>query len=172
MTTAQTAEAPRDVIFCARTNRIIDIVQSAETASAQLASLTGDYGADLILLPSTEALRRFEDSFKSEPEEITAERFHDMLNILPPVGWNTDSDGECFRISERLAGRITAIFVRIGERYATFADDIRTPHRECCRRAAEFFQPSPLPSPPMQTSELPPPAPEPAATDPRAQTSR
>jgi hypothetical protein len=70
-------------------------------------------------------------------------------------------DGESFKISERLSGVITAIYVSIGQRYFTFNDDIRLPHRECCQRvlaSAAYAEPkllepaadkAPWPRPPI-----------------------
>lgn len=133
-------------IYCTTTNRIIDMVPKSADPTTHLQSLVPTYGSQLITLPFEDAWHRFEDSIKSPPAEISAERFDEMLSILPPVGWTTDSDGECFRMCERLAGTITAIFVRIGDRYVSFHDDIRTPHRECCRRAAEYLSQHPVPS--------------------------
>jgi hypothetical protein len=144
MTDNATPQAQQNtVIFCTRTNSYIDNLLPGQDAYHRLAQLIPKYGHDLVMLTPEEALIRFEAQFLSGPEEITEERFQEMLNILPPVGWKNDSDGESFKICERTAGRLTAIFIRIGERYATLTDDIRTPHQECCRRAAEYFLANP-----------------------------
>lgn len=132
---------PKTVIFCTASNRVIDTVPDGteEDAAKRLLELTPQYGSALILLPPGEAFRRYEDGFKSGPEEITADRFHEMLNILPPVAWHNTSDGESFKMCERSAGNVTAIFVKLGDRYFTFSDDIRTPHAACCRRVADYI---------------------------------
>ena len=57
------------------------------------------------------------EKYLSDWQEITAERWEDMLNILPPEKWQTVAGVEIFRMSERLTGNITAHFARIGERY-------------------------------------------------------
>jgi hypothetical protein len=132
-------DSTKTVIFCNRTLHTIDVVAPGQSGREHLAVLAATYGPDLELLTSEEALNRYETPFISSVEEISENRFHEMLNILPPMGWKTDSDGECFKMCEFTAGRVTAIFVRIGGRYATFSDRASTPHRECCRRAAEFF---------------------------------
>jgi hypothetical protein len=134
------AEDAKTVIFCTRTGHAIDVLAPGQNGSERLAILAATYGPDLVLLTSEEALNRYEAPFISGVEEITEERFHEMLNILPPIGWRTDSDGESFKMCEYTAGRVTAIFVRIGDRYASFSDHASTPHRECCRRAYEYFQ--------------------------------
>jgi len=136
---------PKTVIFCTKTNHVIDTVPdgSEDDAKVRLHELTPKYGPDLILLPPGEAFRRYEDSFKSGPEKITKERFREMLEILPPVAWHDTSDGESFKMMERTAGSVTAIFVRLGDRYFTFSDDIRTPHAECCRRIADHLNRQP-----------------------------
>ena len=57
------------------------------------------------------------EKYLSEWQEITPDRWDDMLNILPPEKWQTVAGVEIFRMSERLTGNITAHFARIGERY-------------------------------------------------------
>lgn len=124
-------------IYCADTNRIIDFVRDGETDEAAIERLVSEYGypAPLIALPIAEAARRYEDAFKSPPVEITEARFMEMLGILPPVGWkHGEHDSESFKISELTAGRVTAIFVRIGQRYFEFSDLITTRHIDCVAR--------------------------------------
>jgi len=134
-------------IFCTRTNRIIDTVSRSGNPLEHRDRLALQYGDALIVLPFEEAWDRFETSFKSQPAEIPAARFDEALCVLPPVAWKTDHDGESFKISERIAGTVTSIYVRIGDRYVTFSDDIRTPHSECCRRAAVYLSLPSLPPP-------------------------
>jgi len=142
MTATETHEA-KTVIFCTKTAHAIDMLRPGQNPQSRIAELSADYGPALVLLTAAEALERSEAPFITDPEEISAERFGDMLNILPPMSWKTDSDGESFKMCEFTCGRITAIFVRIGERYATFSDRASTPHRECCRRAYEYFKANP-----------------------------
>jgi hypothetical protein len=125
---------PKKCIFCSDTNRIIDFLPDAGDATAAIAKCTPEYGTALIVLPFEEAHQRFENSFKSEPVEISIERWDEMLGVLPPVGWKNDGVHESFKISERTAGSITAIFVRINDRYFELSDTITLPHRECVER--------------------------------------
>lgn len=125
-------------IYCTRTNRLIDTcLPGQEGPETKLARHMKDYGPDLIVLPFNEAWQRHEDAAKSAPVEITEARFHEMLNILPPVAWHSTADGESFKMSERITGLITTIFVRIGSRHFEFADSIRLRHVDCCKRVAE-----------------------------------
>lgn len=71
--------------------------------------------------------------------ETNKAHFWDMLEVLPPKEWINDSDGESFKMSERLHGNITDIFARIGNRYFTLTDDFRTPHSEIMRRCKKFM---------------------------------
>lgn len=52
-------------------------------------------------------------------EEITEERFLEMLNVLPPENWVQHGDWEGFRISEYMTGNLTYHYVRRGERFFT-----------------------------------------------------
>lgn len=51
--------------------------------------------------------------------EITAERFHELLNVLPPMRWESFPGGELFMVPECISGSIYQFCVRIGERYYT-----------------------------------------------------
>ena len=115
------------------THSVVDFVKSSETERDALARLA-EYGPNLIVLPLAEAWQRHEDAAKTEPTEITEAHWHEMLNVLPPVAWTRDSNGESFKMSERTTGAITAIYVALNGRHFTFSDDIRMPHKECCAR--------------------------------------
>lgn len=121
-------------IYSPAKNQIIDVIPEDSNGQAWFATHGDTYGSDLIVLPAREAQRRFEDGFKTEPKEITGEQWLDMLECLPPVARKRDGSGESFKMSERTAGAITGIYVRIGERYFQFYDDIRLPHPECVAR--------------------------------------
>src|ERR1700682_4430792 len=108
---------PKTCVFCTATKRIIAFVPDAGDVTAAIAKFAPEYGTALIVLPFEEAHQRFENSFKSESVEITEERWDEMLGVLPPVAWKNEGAHESFKISERTAGSITAIFVRIRDRY-------------------------------------------------------
>lgn len=82
-----------------------------------------------------------EASCKTEPAEITEDKFLKALNVLPPIRWTQRSDSESFKISERLYGSITAIYARVGNRFYTFSDNISLPHDDIiCRIQNKSFQ--------------------------------
>ena len=125
---------PKNCVFCTSTNRIIDFIPDDSDASAAIAKFTPEYGHALVILAFDDAWQRYENQFKSEPVEITEERWHEMLGVLPPLAWRSDTTGESFKISELTAGSITAIFVRIHDRYFELSDTCTLPHRECVAR--------------------------------------
>lgn len=125
--------------YCPRTHRVIDFVKPGESNEAALSRLA-EYGPDLVILPLDEAWARHEAAFKSEPVEIAEADWSYALNVLPPVRWTRDGFGESFKMSERLTGAVTAIYVQLNGRFFSFNDDIRTPHAECCRRV--FYSPA------------------------------
>ena len=94
------------------------------------------------MMPTDTAWQRYENAFKSSPVEISEDRWNEMLGVLPPVAWTTDQTGESFKLSERTAGSITAIFVRIGERYFELSDSITLPHHTCTARVRATFFPA------------------------------
>jgi hypothetical protein len=66
-----------------QSNRLIDYARPNEAATDAFLRLA-EYGTALALLPVEEAWARYEATFKSEPEEISSERFMEMLGVLPP----------------------------------------------------------------------------------------
>ena len=135
-------KTPARCIFCTRTNRLIDFVPDGHDGARLIATYVTDYGTDLVMMPTDTAWQRYENAFKSSPVEISEDRWNEMLGVLPPVAWTTDQTGESFKLSERTAGSITAIFVRIGERNFELSDSITLPHRACTARVRATFFPA------------------------------
>lgn len=106
----------------------------AGEADAEAINRLAEYGPGLVVLDLTEAAKREDDAHRTEPSEITAERFQDMLGILPPVAWRITGNGESFKISEPLTGSIHSIFVKLNERHFTFDDRITLKHAEICAK--------------------------------------
>ena len=128
---------PTNCIFCTTTKRLIDFVPDGNDGADLIAKFTPEYGATLVVMSTDDAWQLFENNFKRPPVEISEHRWDEMLGVLPPVAWKTDPTGESFKISERTAGSITAIFVRIGDRYFEFSDSIGLPHRVCVNRVLD-----------------------------------
>lgn len=123
----------RPVVFCTATNRIIDFLGPAESYDAAITRLA-EYGTALTVLPCEDAFARFENGFKSEPVEITAEKYMEMLEVLPPHGWRASREAESFKMIELTAGSVTGIYARIGERYFHLSDSIYTKHDDIIAR--------------------------------------
>ncbi len=49
--------------------------------------------------------------------EINEELWWEFLEVLPPVRWRKDGNGESFFISEALSGNIHSKYIREGDRY-------------------------------------------------------
>jgi hypothetical protein len=83
-----------------------------------------------------------EETFKTNPAEITAEQYQYGLEVLPPVDW-IQANGSSFKMSERQYGNITTIYCSLlidrQRRYFSFNDNITLPHEQIidrCRAAA------------------------------------
>ncbi len=61
-----------------------------------------------------------EKALCTEPEEISRDKWWEMLEVLPPQRWQRGHDCESFELMEHTSGRVTAIYVRIGEKYYEF----------------------------------------------------
>lgn len=68
-----------------------------------------------------------EDSARTDPQLITSREFTDAFNVLPPMGWQNLGTFECFRMSERLDGRMVRIYARVKDTHWTFVDRIDLP---------------------------------------------
>lgn len=121
-------------IFDPSTNRVIDIIPQGSDGARWFEVHGNEYGDNLIVLPFEEGAKRYEDSFKTEPKEISLDDWTYALEVLPPVAWKWIGQDESFKMCERTAGAMTAIYVRIGDRYFHFVDDIRTPPADCVAR--------------------------------------
>jgi len=65
------------------------------------------------------------------PQEITRERFWDMLEVLPPCKWQGMGQRfESFHVSERLSGDVVSWFCRVGERYFQVDQESTLPRGE------------------------------------------
>ena len=127
------------VVFCQSTNRLIDFLNRGETAEQGISRLAPDYGDALIVVPVIDAHERYEASFKTPVSEITAEDYDWLLNCLPPVAWSHAGGAESFKMSERTAGNVTTIVVKMRGRFFKFSDLISLPHAECCQRVSDFL---------------------------------
>lgn len=82
-------------------------------------------GAEVADLETWSAAK--EKALCTEPEEITEEKFWEMLEVLPPQRWQrgrTLDDKPCqsFEMCEHLSGRITSIVAEVAGRYFTWND--------------------------------------------------
>jgi len=72
------------------------------------------------LIDPEEFLHRKEAEFLNQPViEISAEKYDEMLNILPPLNWVRADGVERFNMCEFLSGPITNQYARVGDRYFT-----------------------------------------------------
>ena len=76
-----------------------------------------------------------EKSLISPPKEITKEEWWEALEVLPPESWQHSGGGESFVMMEYYSGRITSIYVRLGDRYCTFHDVANLPHLDRLAKA-------------------------------------
>ena len=74
------------------------------------------------------AVKHYQDYLKSEPEEISEQVFIDRLNFEPPIQWVLNETTESFKMCELLAGTITGIYARIGNRFFYLTDEITLTH--------------------------------------------
>ena len=94
----------------------------------------------VIVCTYEEARAQIEALCKSEPKQIGEDDFIYALEALPPQGWRHDAAGESFKMAERLNGRITAIYARIGTTFWRFDDVFTMPHAEIMERVRPYAE--------------------------------
>ncbi len=77
-------------------------------------------GAEIADLDTWTAAK--EKALCTEPQEITEERFMEMLEVLPPQRWKRckTTDGvfcQSFELCEHLSGRVTSIYCQVGPKF-------------------------------------------------------
>lgn len=94
-----------------------------------------EYG-DVSIVDDEVAVQHDRNRRITEPVEITEERFMEMLEVLPPAKWRRSASAESFHIIERITHDIVDWFVRIGDRYYTFADTDKLGAEDVIRKAS------------------------------------
>lgn len=79
-------------------------------------------------------------AYRSEPKEITEDRFYEMLNVLPPLGYAHSNGAESFKMCEMLSGAMTDVFARVGNRFWSFVDKRSIPHDEIIRKCVKAME--------------------------------
>lgn len=73
-----------------------------------------------------------EKALCTEPQEITEERFMEMLEVLPPQRWRRchTTDGvfvQSFELSEHLSGCVTSIYCQVGPKFYEWTGIVGAP---------------------------------------------
>jgi hypothetical protein len=86
-----------------------------------------------------EAIANKTKAFTKDPVEITKETFIDMLECLPPLGWERGMNSESFKMCEFTCGKITSIYARINKRYFQLSDVYTLKHVEIMKKIEDFL---------------------------------
>ena len=68
--------------------------------------------------------------YMSPPEKITAEKFEEMMNIMPPIKYRTGALSESFMMSEAMTLGIRGIYCRVNDQYYQMYDRQSLTHEE------------------------------------------
>lgn len=91
------------------------------------------------LVPFEGAYQRYSDTFIRPVTEIDADRYNDMLEVLPPVGWHIVGFCQSFRMLEMTGGNVTAIFAKYGDRYFELSDRVTLTHQAIIEKVRRFI---------------------------------
>jgi hypothetical protein len=85
-----------------------------------------------VILPNAEAYLRFEEAQRvrlcNGAQPVTAERFDEALNCMPPLGWVRMDTQESFRLCEPLTNTLSTFYVRVGEQFWEINEQHETTH--------------------------------------------
>ncbi|MGK2894472.1 hypothetical protein [Klebsiella michiganensis] len=93
------------------------------------------------LIPADEAYQRYSDGFIRPVTEISETRYHDMLEVLPPLDWHFNESGgpQSFKLAEMYCGNVTAIFAQYGARFFELRDRVTLTHQAIIERVKAFI---------------------------------
>lgn len=92
------------------------------------ASKARSHAKNMRVMTWADYLKAEANAILSKPlEEVTAERYDEMLNILPPLRWKQNNGIESFFMSEFDRGNYTRQFATLSGRYFTKIVDYRKP---------------------------------------------
>lgn len=98
------------------------------------------YECAIEVISQREAIAREDGEHSTAPVEIDEERFHYLLNVLPPCRWTRDGDAESFYISEAIAGSVHEFVVRIGDRFWSLQQPRSTSNQAIMRMVLDAQQ--------------------------------
>jgi len=118
--TATKADPYRFFVYAKSDLWIQDAVSTPEAAEAlRVRCVEKEPGKEWIVSEDWKAFEAEASArFMTGPEKIDSERWHDMLNIMPPLLWTNNGGLETFMICEATYGSIHTQFGRVGDRYA------------------------------------------------------
>jgi hypothetical protein len=87
---------------------------------------------------------QIEKCLRTEPVPCAEDEWTEALECLPPLGWVRRGGGESFKMSERLSGRMTHIYVRYDGRCWTFVDTDDLSHFDIMNRVKLADQGEPV----------------------------
>lgn len=76
---------------------------------------------------------------KTPPTPVSAERFDEMLNVLPPSRWYRGERTEWFHLCEYLDNDLVMWLARIGDRYYEFHDTPRLTQADIANKLLELL---------------------------------
>ena len=130
--------APR-VVYTAKRNTIIDYITPGGVTfygGKTLAECQAE-DPDAEIMDADAAFTKYEYGFVRAPVEVTEERFHDALNVLPPCKWTGPGTTESFYVSERIAGNVVSWFVRTSSKFYRVDTFATRTHGELLRMIAD-----------------------------------
>jgi hypothetical protein len=83
------------------------------------------------------------ESLMTDPEEIDADRWWYLLEVLPPLDWRGGLGTESFKMSEFQTMDLTTCAVRVGSRYFTALRPVATTHEQLVALVCSLFKLSP-----------------------------
>lgn len=117
------------------------VYRASPDASGRTLEQLNAGGDNVELIPSDEAYQRYSDGFICPVTEISAERYNDMLEVLPPLDWNFNESGgpQSFKLAEMYCGNVTAIFAQYGDRCFELRDRVTLTHQAIIERVKGFI---------------------------------
>lgn len=112
---------------------VIDVINPETGTGAYGGKRIEDYAneyTDVRVVTFEEYDALHEQAWRQAPQRITRQDYIDALEVLPPSGWVHGEGNESFKCCERLSGKMTNIYARIGDTYYQMVDAITMRHAD------------------------------------------
>lgn len=99
---------------------------------------------DIMLVTFEELEKHILEACKTPVIEIDVDKYHEALEVMPPLNWRTEDGNSSFMLCEMYTMDITDIYAQMstgesGRRYFSFRDQVSLSQKEIYQRCRDYI---------------------------------